>query len=414
MNTPDDTPESGKGLNVLGFGAKGDGKTDDTKHFQSALDAAGKTGGGTTVLVPPGTYTIKGTLEIPPGVALQGSWNLPHAGKPEHGATLLATAGKNKPDAPPFITLWGNSLVKGLSVFYPEQDPDDITPYPWTIGSGGAGNFGIIDTFLINPYQAVDFGTKRAGRHYIRNLYGEPLYRGVFVDQCYDVGRIENVHFWPFWSAGHSRKERIQKFVREHGEAFVFARTDWQYVFNTFCFGYKVGYRFMESESGFPNGNFLGIGADATNISVQVDGCSQHGILITNGEFVSFVGEVPVDILIDEHNKGTLQLQNCTFWGPAARVALLEGHGTTMFNNCNFVFPDKRKSPFPALESRGGNLVVQSCNFLEEAHHITLAKGTQSAVISGNRFAGKPKIVNESDGDVQVGFNAASPPLPKT
>ena len=47
-----------------------------------------------------------------------------------------------------------------------------------------------------------------------------------------------------------------------NGEAFVFGRTDWQYVFNTFCYGYRVGYRFIETKEGMCNGNFLGIGAD--------------------------------------------------------------------------------------------------------------------------------------------------------
>ena len=33
-----------------------------------------------------------------------------------------------------------------------------------------------------------------SGAH-IRNLYAHPLYRGIFIDNCFDVGRIENVHF---------------------------------------------------------------------------------------------------------------------------------------------------------------------------------------------------------------------------
>ena len=45
-----------------------------------------------------------------------------------------------------------------------------------------------------------------------------------------------------------------------HGQSFVFARTDWEYVFNTFAFAYAVGYRFIESPTGACNGNFLGIG----------------------------------------------------------------------------------------------------------------------------------------------------------
>ncbi|MCX7765540.1 MAG: glycoside hydrolase family 55 protein, partial [Candidatus Sumerlaeia bacterium] len=53
-------------INVKDFGAIGDGKTDDTKAFQTALDtASGKDEIGGTVFVPQGTYLIAGHLNIP-------------------------------------------------------------------------------------------------------------------------------------------------------------------------------------------------------------------------------------------------------------------------------------------------------------------------------------------------------------
>jgi hypothetical protein len=45
-----------------------------------------------------------------------------------------------------------------------------------------------------------------------------------------------------------------------HGRAFVVARSDWEYFYNTFAFGYSIGYHFIESADGACNGNFLGIG----------------------------------------------------------------------------------------------------------------------------------------------------------
>src|SRR5205807_2307334 len=82
-----------------------------------------------------------------------------------------------------------------------------------------------------------------------------------------DVGRIENVHFNPWWS----NRPGLFQWQMEHGEAFVFGRTDWQYVLNTFCFGYNVGYRFAPTAAGSCNGNFLGIGADDCYTAVVVD-----------------------------------------------------------------------------------------------------------------------------------------------
>ena len=34
----------------------------------------------------------------------------------------------------------------------------------------------------------------------MRNVTGQPLRRGILVDAIYDIGRIENVHFNPWWS----------------------------------------------------------------------------------------------------------------------------------------------------------------------------------------------------------------------
>lgn len=72
----------------------------------------------------------------------------------------------------------------------------------------------------------------------------------------YDIGRIEDVHFNPWFSC----KKPFIYYQTTHGRAFVMGRSDWEYVFNTFCFGYAVGYQFIERATGSMNGNFLGIG----------------------------------------------------------------------------------------------------------------------------------------------------------
>ena len=64
------------------------------------------------------------------------------------------------------------------------------------------------------------------------------------VDAIYDIGRIENVHFNPWWSM----KPKLFSWQMANGEAFIFGRSDWQYVLNTFCFGYKVGYKFIADQ----------------------------------------------------------------------------------------------------------------------------------------------------------------------
>jgi len=61
-----------KDFNVMDYGAVPDGKTDNTKAFQTALDDAGKVGG--IVRVPAGKFRFDGNLIIPRGTSLEGTW----------------------------------------------------------------------------------------------------------------------------------------------------------------------------------------------------------------------------------------------------------------------------------------------------------------------------------------------------
>jgi hypothetical protein len=401
----------GKVLSVLDYGAKGDGTTDDTGAFQKALDQAGAGAMGATVFVPQGSYLIEGHVTLPANVTLEGIWNIPAAWSQGKGSTLLAVEGEGNADGPPFITLGLNATIKGMTIFHPRQTTNPPKAYPWTIAGGGADNASIIDVLLVNPYQGVDFGTQASGRHYIRNLYGMPLRKGLFIDQCYDVGRVENVHFWPFWNGGSQEgSAKLAEYINKYGECFIFGRTDWQYVTNTFCWGYNIGYRFLETKSGSCNGNFLGIGADATNIAVKVDQCAPYGLLITNGEFVSFLDPDPVAVDIGSSCTGVVQFQNCAFWGPMHRVAKMRGSGTLTMNACNFFEWDPKGAGLPAISAEAGNLIVSACNFMKGGQHVDLGPGVESAVIMGNRFAGVMGISNRSEGSVEIGLNAARKP----
>jgi len=96
---------------VRDYGAKGDGKTDDTPAFQKALDAAGRAGGG-TVHAPRGNYFFAGHLNVPNAVTLEGVWKSvpahngirdPGLPKPtDDGTTFLITEGAGKEGGPPF------------------------------------------------------------------------------------------------------------------------------------------------------------------------------------------------------------------------------------------------------------------------------------------------------------------------
>ncbi len=396
--------------NVLDYGAKGDGQTDDTVAFQKALNAAGQAGGG-VVYAPRGNYLFKDHLNIPNAVTLAGIWqSVPaHNGirdrglpKPtDDGTTFLVTDGANKEDEPAFITLNTNSTLKGVVLYYPEQNVDDVPkPYPWAIAMRGK-NPAVLAVEMLNPYNGID--ATRNERHLIRDVHGQPLRRGILVDVIFDIGRIENVHFNPWWSM----KSKLFQWQMENGEAFIFGKSDWQYVYNTFCFGYNVGYKFIRSKRGVCNGNFLGIGADDCYTALVVEQCAPYGLLITNGEFVSFHGPDPTMIEIAKTNTGSIRFSNCAFWGPCNQIAKLAGTGTTGFSDCTFVQWGGKEKNRPAIQAQSGTVLIRGCEFRQNRPHIRLGKDVSRAVVSGNVFTGSEQIINESEGNVQIALNVS-------
>jgi len=392
-------------LSVRDFGAKGDGKTDDTAAFQRALEAAAKAGGG-TVDAPRGNYFFAGHLNVPNAVTLSGIWQsvpahngLRNPGLPkptDDGTTFLVTENAGNEDGPPFITLNNNSTLKGVVLFYPEQNRADAPkPYPWAIAMRGK-NPAVLQVELLNPYNGID--ASRNERHLIRDVQGQPLRRGIYVDDIYDIGRIENVHFNPWWSM----ESKLFAWQQEHGEAFIFGRSDWQYVFNTFCFGYNVGYKFIKTRAGLCNGNFLGIGADDCFTAVVVEDSARMALLISNGEFVSFHGPDPTMVEVKASNAGSVRFVNCAFWGPCNQIARIAGKGTVGFSDCTFVQWDRKKEGRPALLAESGTLIVRGCEFQENKPHIELGENVRRAVITGNVFTGKARIANRSKGQVAI------------
>jgi hypothetical protein len=385
-------------VSVLDFGAAGDGRTDDTKAFQNALNSFGAKGG--TVYAPRGVYFFAGTLNIPPAVTLKGVFEsvtahngirdvgLPKPG--DDGTTFLVTAGKGDENAAPFITLNTNSTLRGVLLYWPRQDPElEPEVYPWGVAMRGK-NPALLDVEMLNPYNAIDASQNE--RALIRNISGQALRRGIYVDGIYDIGRIENVHWNPWWSM----QPALLNWQKTHGEAFIFERTDWHYVLNTFCFGYHVGYKFGGSAAGVCNGNFLGIGADACHTSVLVENSAPMGLLITNGEFVAMDGEDPTMVRVSAGNTGNVTFSNCAFWGPCNQNAVIDGQGTTTFDGCIFMQWDRYNQGRYAVQANGGSLIIHGCNFVANKPQVIIGPNVSRAVVTGNIVRGAVRITDQS------------------
>ncbi len=410
-------------ISVKDYGAIGDGETDNTAAFQAALDTAAEAGGG-IVKVPTGQYRFDGTLAIPGGVTLQGTFLVPPTDQREgrvnlDGSVLKPYAGRGDPDGEPFIRLAGSmATLAGFMITYPEWSLDDVppVPYPPTVYAGGpepqytVANVAVLDTCFLNSYEAIKF--EHAGRHFVRNVMGYPSKRGLYVDGCYDIGRVENVHFWPF-GTHYDIDNRYSNWVNQNGVAFEFARTDWQYVFNTFCFGYGVGYKFSESEHGSCNGSFIGIGADSCHRAVLVEQAQNPAILITNGEFVGAWGtDDSITIEITESaTDGKVSLKNCAFWGPIERAVWNRSDKTQFTSIGSYIQSwDTGATGAPAIHLDGKAKAILQGNTFGVGHtHVRVESDVTSAIILGNQAEGGMHIDNQAGNRTQMGFNEQHP-----
>lgn len=406
---------STKTWDVAASGAMGDGAMDCTPVFQRLLDEAGKAGGG-IVQVPAGRYRINGTLSIPEAVTLEGVFRVPptdQGGSPLkiNGSVLLAYAGRGTQDAAPFIKLAGcNATVSGLAILYPEWSQADVPPipYPPTIGANGVNDVAVLDCLIVQPYEAIRFDS--TARFVVRNVFASPIFRGLYVDACYDIGRVENCHFWPFGVA-YDPKNPFCQWVNTQGVAFEFARTDWQYVTNTFCFGYGVGYKFSETKAGACNGNFLGIGADSCRRAILVEQSQPYGLLITNGEFVGQWGSTDstgIEIA-EKAGAGKVSLNNCAFWGPLDQCLWLRSKEVQLTAiGCNFCTWDNGMKGSPAIRLERGKAIIQGNTFGDGDTHIEVGSEVVSAIIMANQAASGLVVVNQAGERTQLAVNEAS------
>lgn len=408
-------PAPTRSWNVLDYGAVADETTDCTEAFQKALDACGEAGGG-VVDVPAGRYVIRGNLRVPAHVTLQGTYRMPPTihrpvAAEIRGTVLLAYAGRGTLDGEPFIRLAGScAAVQGLVILYPEWSQTDVppVPYPPCIASSGTENVAVQDCCLVNPYEGISF--VRAHRHLIRNVTGYPIKRGIYVDECYDIGRIENVHFWPF-GVHYKPDDPYCYWINTQGVAFELARTDWHYVHNTFCFGYGIGYRFSESPAGSANGNFLGIGADSCQKAVYIEQAQPPGLLITNGEFVgrwSSLDSVCVEIAPGA--VGKVSLVNCSFWGPIDRCVWMRSEpGLFSASACHFVQWNVSGKGVAAIDIERGSAVIQGCTFGEDGTHVNIGQRARSAIVMGNLASGGLIVRNAAGRRAKITGNDEDP-----
>lgn len=400
-------------FNVLKFGAKPDGKTDNTAAFHKVLQKAAETGG--RVYAPTGLYCFHGNIVIPEGVTLVGSWSAPHTSQLTKGTSFLCYAGRDQENGEPFISLYTGSTLQGVTIFYPEQKVNDIHPYPWSV-QGRGQHFNVLDVTIVNAYNGIDCGTFHNEGHHLRNILMCAVKKGVFIDQTTDIGRLENVHihnvYWWRVSAPYrltpEEVKNLETYTLQNLVGFIIGRTDWEYISNCFVIWARIGFHFIKTASptgGLANALITQSGSDLGPLAVKIEAVQSHaGTIFENCQFMS-------GFEIGPENKGPVKLTNCGFWGrpgSGSQIDLL-GPCTLTVTATHFHKWDYDKQGHACINVRNGSLLLTQCDFMKDGHpspQIYLGPATQSAVITNSRFQhGKIDIINESKAPVEIDHN---------
>lgn len=276
--------------NVRDFGAKGDGVTDDSTAFQTAIDEAFTAGGG-IVSVPgaPKGWVLAKPLLIRPNVTLKGF----HAGPSD--AHFLAqndanTATNRKDPLPPVaggllikqnrypaIALSHNSGIQGLTFVYPDQVPYTSLPikvYPPTLQLRGVNrgdtvpgiprthgiredgpisgrSVTIRDIGAINAYHILDITggypiNYQMAQITVDGLWGYPLSVGINIQNSLDTIMLHNIQFRPTFfhpACGEISKSSI---------GFSIGKSDGCVISDVLVFGLGIGILHRTIDKSYP------------------------------------------------------------------------------------------------------------------------------------------------------------------
>jgi len=382
------------------FSAPVDGKTDATAAIQSAVDSVAQSGGG-VVFLPAGRYLCTGNLTLKEGVTLRGDYKEPDGAINQFkvaGTILMPTSGRGDVDGLPFIKLQRGSGIRNLSIWYPDQDSNNIVAYPWTVGidpTWSGDCFTIEYVTLVNSYQGIKFGPMANEIGTIRHVYGAPLLTGVSADAVYDIPRIEHTRFSPaYWTKsglpGSGNASAVNAQILAHATGVETHRVDWYFLFDVATYGYSVGFHFTKGEHGTTNGVMYNVSALGGDVGVRADETMIH-FLFTNCRFDGATAAV----YATPRFTAELQFNNCTLGGQAKRAIRLEGPGIVKAQNTRII-----AGAGPAVEATAGQLQLISCKYPGAGVQVVLARHVDRAIILGG--LAKKQVENHSRSDIQI------------
>jgi len=384
---------------------------DATGMIQAAINNVAEAGGG-VVFLRPGWYRLAGRLVVKEGVTIRGDWDPAAVGREHEATVLMPTADRGDEEATAAITIERGSGLRELVIWYPDQRPDALVPYPWTVRTSQdktGDNTTVLNVTLVNPWQGIKIGPESNELHTIRNVRMTPLKCGLFLDGTTDIGRLMDIDLsaatWEQSGFANAPKEpaedqAVSDLLRRQAIGIDMGRSDWEYVYRVRASGLKIGMQCRGGERGTANAVMLDSHFTDCETALRLDRLNGIGLSVSYSTLEGT--QHAVDAI--ENFTTVAQFNRCDLRSSRGSAVKLTGSGTLTFQACRLT------GHSPAVLAEQGTLSVLDCLLDSTRPQVELAEGVRRARILSQAARLGLQAVDKSHGDVLIAETGADLP----
>ena len=348
--------------NIRDFGAKGNGKADDTAAIQAALNAA-KTGPrGSVVVLGAGQYRVTKTLTVE-GCLIKGldvgGWPADKGPLP----TLMVDFANG-----PCIQAKDSASVHGINFIYDHKNETARKFGPTVLLSGNG--ISLTNLRISEPYQGIMAdGVTNIGRLNIENVFIISARDcGVYVTNTYDIATLRNVEVW-----------NPAEYCLSNCVGFKLGRNDEIRLSNCFAFKCKIGYLFVKDKNGVTWGSMIGCSADYSVNGVTIE--DADSLRISGGSFWAHSNSALVE------GNGRVVISGAELKANGDAALITRNSGSLTVTGCSLCKSGKDWPTIPAarIESKG-TVLINGCTFDDSGPGISIAENAVNFSITGNVF----------------------------